>query len=291
MLVSLEVRTPYLHHELAEFAATVPSAVHTRRARQGRCCGACSPTSLPASDLNASEDRLPRPGRGLAARPAGPGACATRSSTARRSPRAGSTRRRRGAPRRAPRRSPRPQRRALAPARLRPLARPVPGREPVAKPRVLVVTPDFPPRPAASRSCSTASSASRGCSSSRPHVGPDGDAEFDADTRPRRPPGRRAHRPTAGSPCALLNAAALREAPRFRPDVDPQRPRGRQPRRRAPAPEPRVPLVQYVHADEFRARASSPAPPSRRADPTIAVSELHPRAWRSRRAPTRAGSS
>jgi asparagine synthase (glutamine-hydrolysing) len=31
MLVSLEVRTPYLHRELAEFAAAVPPEAHTRR--------------------------------------------------------------------------------------------------------------------------------------------------------------------------------------------------------------------------------------------------------------------
>jgi asparagine synthase (glutamine-hydrolysing) len=31
MLASLEMRTPYLHHELAELAATIPLRVHTRK--------------------------------------------------------------------------------------------------------------------------------------------------------------------------------------------------------------------------------------------------------------------
>ena len=71
MRVSLEVRTPYLNRELAEFAGTVPERVTRRPTAARRCCGRCSTRSAPAAARQAPEDRVPRAGCRLAARPAG----------------------------------------------------------------------------------------------------------------------------------------------------------------------------------------------------------------------------
>jgi phosphatidylinositol alpha-1,6-mannosyltransferase len=142
----------------------------------------------------------------------------------------------------------------------------------MSKPRVLLITPDFPP--------STGGIAvllenlvahASGWDTRVLTFGQPGDAEFDAGSsfRVRRVSSTEADRRLA---VAILNAAAGAEIARFRPDVILV---GHVVAGIAAAPLSRLlrkPLVLYVHADEFRTRAKLTARATRRADATIAVS-------------------
>ena len=66
-----------LNRELAEFAATVPPRPRTAAARARCCCGRCSTRAAAGDACEARQDRLPRAGRRLAARPAARRSCAT----------------------------------------------------------------------------------------------------------------------------------------------------------------------------------------------------------------------
>jgi phosphatidyl-myo-inositol dimannoside synthase len=140
------------------------------------------------------------------------------------------------------------------------------------KPRVLLITPDFPP--------STGGIAvlmenlvahATGWDTRVLTFGQPGDAEWDAAApfEVRRVSSTEADRRRA---VAMLNAAAPREIAGFRPDVILA---GHVVATVAAAPLARLlrkPLVLYVHADEFRTRAKLTARATRRADATIAVS-------------------
>jgi phosphatidylinositol alpha-1,6-mannosyltransferase len=140
------------------------------------------------------------------------------------------------------------------------------------KPRVLLITPDFPP--------STGGIAvlldnlvahATGWEARVLTLGQPGAAEWDAGAPfgVRRVSSTEADRRLA---VALLNAAAVREILAFRPDVILA---GHVVGTLAAAPLARLlrkPLVLYVHADEFRTRAKLTARATRRADATIAVS-------------------
>ncbi len=69
MRVSLEIRTPYLHRELAEFAASVPA--RCSRFTRGQAAAAAAARSRRSPSGRAPEDGLPPARRRLAARPAG----------------------------------------------------------------------------------------------------------------------------------------------------------------------------------------------------------------------------
>jgi len=142
----------------------------------------------------------------------------------------------------------------------------------VPKPRVLLITPDFPP--------STGGIAvllqnlavhATGWETRVLTFGQSGAAVFDADSPfgVRRVSSTESDRRLA---VAILNAAAFREIAAFRPDVIlaghvvasiAATPAARRLRR---------PLVLYVHADEFRTRRRLTARATRAADATIAVS-------------------
>jgi phosphatidylinositol alpha-1,6-mannosyltransferase len=142
----------------------------------------------------------------------------------------------------------------------------------MSKPRVLLITPDFPP--------STGGIAvlidnlvahATGWDTRVLTFGQPGDAEWDAGApiEVKRVSSTEADRRLA---VALLNAAALREIAAFRPDVILA---GHVVAAIAAAPLARLlrkPLVLYVHADEFRTRAKLTGRATRRADATIAVS-------------------
>jgi phosphatidylinositol alpha-1,6-mannosyltransferase len=142
----------------------------------------------------------------------------------------------------------------------------------MSKPRVLLITPDFPP--------STGGIAvllenlvahAIGWDTRVLTFGQPDDARWDAGASAeiRRVSSTEADRRLG---VALLNAAATREIAAFRPDVILA---GHVVASIAAAPIARLlrkPLVLYVHADEFRTRAKLTARATRRADATIAVS-------------------
>lgn len=141
------------------------------------------------------------------------------------------------------------------------------------QPRVLLVTPDFPPEKGGIQILLERLVRNAGGLDFRVlTLGQDGDAAFDADPAldVRRVGSAGIDRRAAG---LMLNAASLREARRFRPDVILSghviASLGAIALRRTL----RIPLVQYVHADEFRGRAAISAAAVRAADLTIAVSE------------------
>ncbi|HEY2478687.1 MAG TPA: glycosyltransferase family 4 protein [Solirubrobacterales bacterium] len=142
----------------------------------------------------------------------------------------------------------------------------------MSKPRVLLITPDFPP--------STGGIAvllenlvthATGWDTRVLTLGQPGDRDWDARSplSTRRVSGTEADRRLA---VAVLNAAALREIATFRADVILA---GHVVGALAAGPAARLlhkPLALYVHADEFRTRAKLTARATRRADATIAVS-------------------
>jgi phosphatidylinositol alpha-1,6-mannosyltransferase len=143
---------------------------------------------------------------------------------------------------------------------------------PAPNPRVLLVTPDFPPAKGGIQLLmhGVAANATR----TRVRVltlGSEGDADFDraGQLDVRRVWNDRANRPLAA---LALNAHSLREALRFRPDVILSGhvvvSLGALVLKRLLG----VPLVQYVHADEFRVRPRVTAAAVSRADAVIAVS-------------------
>jgi phosphatidylinositol alpha-1,6-mannosyltransferase len=140
------------------------------------------------------------------------------------------------------------------------------------KPRVLLITPDFPPSTGGiAVLMENLVSHATGWDTRVLTFGQPGDAEWDAGASVdvRRVSSTEADRRLA---VALLNAAALREVVAFRPDVILA---GHVVATIAAAPLARLlrkPLVLYVHADEFRTRAKLTARATRRADATIAVS-------------------
>jgi phosphatidylinositol alpha-1,6-mannosyltransferase len=138
--------------------------------------------------------------------------------------------------------------------------------------RVLLVTPDFPPEKGGiqillGRIVENAP----GLDVRVLALGYEGDAEFDCElgVEVRRVASSGMSRPLA---VLGLNARSLAEAARFRPDVilsgHVVASIGALAVRRAL----RIPLVQYVHADEFRVRAGLTGRVVRAADTTIAVS-------------------
>ncbi|MEX2447945.1 MAG: glycosyltransferase family 4 protein [Solirubrobacterales bacterium] len=138
--------------------------------------------------------------------------------------------------------------------------------------RVLLVTPDFPPEKGGiqillGRIVENAP----GLDVRVLALGYEGDAEFDRDLGAEV---RRVANSAMSRPLAVLglNARSLAEAARFRPDAilsgHVVASIGALAVRRAL----RIPLVQYVHADEFRVRAGLTGRVVRAADTTIAVS-------------------
>ncbi|HVX33029.1 MAG TPA: glycosyltransferase family 4 protein [Solirubrobacterales bacterium] len=140
------------------------------------------------------------------------------------------------------------------------------------KPRVLLITPDFPPSTGGIAVLMESLVAhATGWETRILTFGQPGDAAWDAaaSVAVRRVSSTEIDRRLA---VALLNAAALREIAAFRPDVLLV---GHVVAGIAAAPVARLlrkPLVLYVHADEFRTRAKLTARATRRADATIAVS-------------------
>ena len=185
--------------------------------------------------LRRPQGRLPRAGRRVAARAAGAGAATTRSQS-------GSLyaegwfdrRRRRAAARRALAGGARPQRRALAAAGVRALARPLPRTRCRPRLRALVLTPDFPPAQGGiqllcppPRQCTRRSSRCGSSPSTRPARASSTATASSTCGGSRRAPAR--PRPVATLPLNARSLAARRS--RFRPRRDPQRPHRRQPRR------------------------------------------------------------
>ena len=186
MLASLELRTPYLQRELAEFAISVSPSIHLARRRQAAAAAPSRPAA--AGRAPAPQGRLPAARRRLAAGSAGAADGGPDRPRLRSTRRDGSARdaasrllaEHRSRPRR-------PQPRALAAARRGPLAGPLPrpGRGLM---RTLVLTPDFPPAPGGS-SCSCTASSPRAeprAAGSSPSTSP-GPTEFDRDGEHRRP--------------------------------------------------------------------------------------------------------
>ena len=90
MRVSLEVRTPYLNRELAEFAATVSERVHGRDGGKALLRGLLAQVA-PEAAARCSNDSLRGTGSRLAAGPLGSGSSTASSRTGAPSQRAGST--------------------------------------------------------------------------------------------------------------------------------------------------------------------------------------------------------
>ncbi|MGO9763935.1 MAG: glycosyltransferase family 4 protein [Solirubrobacteraceae bacterium] len=144
--------------------------------------------------------------------------------------------------------------------------------QPAEKPRLLILTPDYPPAPGGIQLVSERLAAGiDGFQTLVLALEEPGAAEFDRSrtTVIRRVRARRL--PHAGR-LALLNAHALREALRFRPDVTLSMHLVASPAAAAIKQALGVPVAQYFHAEEIGARPRLAAFAAAHADRAIAVS-------------------